>query len=64
VAIGIPAVAAATRLISSTLYGIKPTDPETALAVALGMLLTGFGAAFVPARRATRIDPLEALRQE
>jgi len=53
-----------TRLLGSMLAGTSPTDPLTLAMVAAGMLAIGFGAAWVPARRASRIDPLEALRSE
>jgi len=55
---------AASRLITSQLYGVAPHDPVTlALAVAL-LLLVALSAAYLPARRASRLDPMVALRQE
>ncbi len=54
----------ASRLINSQLYGVAPHDPLTlALAVAL-LLVVAFSAAYLPARRASRLDPMVALRQE
>jgi ABC-type lipoprotein release transport system permease subunit len=53
-----------TRMMSSLLFGVKALDPLTYAAVA-GMLIAAAAlASYVPARRATRIDPLEALRAE
>jgi ABC-type antimicrobial peptide transport system permease subunit len=55
---------AATRLIGSRLYGVDPQDPLT-LALAAGLLLlVAISAAYVPARRASMLDPMAALRQE
>ncbi|HXB71381.1 MAG TPA: ABC transporter permease [Candidatus Acidoferrales bacterium] len=54
----------ASRLIDSRLYGVAPQDPPT-LALAAGLLvLVAIGAAYLPARRASRLDPMAALRQE
>src|SRR6202035_2024107 len=55
---------AASRLIDSRLYGVAPQDPLT-LALATGLLLlVAFGAAYLPAQRASRLDPIAALRQQ
>jgi predicted permease len=55
--------AGASRLIASRLYGVQPQDPVT-LAVATGLLLAvALSAAYLPARRAARLDPMRALRQ-
>ncbi|HXE11199.1 MAG TPA: FtsX-like permease family protein [Bryobacteraceae bacterium] len=53
-----------TRLISGWLFGVKPVDPITFIAVAVFVLLVACGACLVPAWSATRIDPMEALRHE
>ena len=64
VAIGIPAALAAGRLLSSMLYGLKASDPFT-IAAATAVLLAVAGlAAFLPAYRASRVDPMVALRYE
>ncbi|HZU47342.1 MAG TPA: ADOP family duplicated permease, partial [Mycobacterium sp.] len=64
VAIGIAAALAASRLLASMLFEVKPADPATYVAVAVAIAAIAIAASYVPARRATRIDPLAALRQE
>ena len=63
-AIGLPAVIAATGLVSSLLFGLSSTDPISISVAALLMLLVGTAAGYIPARRATRVDPLVSLRYE
>jgi predicted permease len=64
VVIGAALALGLARLISSFLFGVKPSDPLTYLAVALGLVGVAFLACFIPARRATKVDPLVALRYE
>jgi ABC-type antimicrobial peptide transport system permease subunit len=64
IALGLAGCLALTRVVESFLYGTSPTDPLT-----YGLLVTivaavGLAACYVPARRATRVDPLTALRAE
>jgi len=53
-----------TRLISSFLFGVKPTDPLTYAAVATGLAGIAMLACYIPARRALKVDPIIALRYE
>jgi ABC-type antimicrobial peptide transport system permease subunit len=63
-AAGVPASLACARLVQSTLFGLEPADPLT-LGCALGvMLLVASVSGYLPARRASHVDPLVALRQE
>ena len=63
-ALGLPAAVFGARLLRALLYGISPTDPATIAAVAGMLVLVAVAAAYVPARRATRVDPVVALRGE
>ncbi|HEY3884972.1 MAG TPA: ABC transporter permease [Vicinamibacterales bacterium] len=62
IAIGIPAALGLARLMSSQLYQVSTTDAETSSAVVMLVLLVALAASFVPARRATTVEPMEALR--
>jgi putative ABC transport system permease protein len=63
-AIGLAVAAAGSRAIAGLLYGIAPTDPVAFAAVAAVLAGVAVAAAYLPARRATRVDPMEALRSE
>jgi ABC-type antimicrobial peptide transport system permease subunit len=63
-AIGIPAALALTRFVQNSLYEIQPTDPISFTAAAILITAVGAAAAWIPARRAARIDPIQALRNE
>jgi putative ABC transport system permease protein len=63
-AVGLAAAAGATRYLEGMLFGVTPLDPATFVVVAIAFALVAIVASYVPARRATRVDPLEALRFE
>jgi predicted permease len=63
-AIGVPAAVAASSFISGVLFGVKPSDPLTMAGATMLMLAVGALAAYFPARRASRLDPMQALRYE
>jgi putative ABC transport system permease protein len=64
VAVGIAASLALTRLMANLLFGVSAYDPVTFLAVACLLILVALAAAYIPARRAMRVDPVVALRYE
>jgi len=63
-AIGLAGAFALTRLMTTLLYEVSPADPFTFVAVALSIIVATLLACYIPARRATRVDPLVALRYE
>ncbi len=64
VVVGLAGAALLTRAVRSMLVGITPTDPATYAAIAVSFLLVAMLACYIPARRATQVDPMVSLRNE
>jgi ABC-type antimicrobial peptide transport system permease subunit len=64
VAVGVPAAMASSQLLRGVLFGVRPLDPRAIAGAALAMLAVAVLAAYLPARRASRVDPMAALRSE
>jgi hypothetical protein len=62
--IGLVGALGVTRVLSNVLYGISPTDPISFLAVGVLLTVVALAASYAPARWATRVDPISALRSE
>jgi putative ABC transport system permease protein len=63
-AFGVPLALFLSRFVADLLYGLTPTDPITIAAGALVMMIVALLAGYIPARRASRVDPMVALRCE
>jgi len=63
-AVGVPAILAVSRTLAGLLFGITSTDPLTIIGASLILVLVAIVAALIPAWRASRVDPLVALRSE
>jgi ABC-type antimicrobial peptide transport system permease subunit len=64
IGIGLLGAFVLTRFLASLLFGVTPTDPATFVMVSLSFSIVSFLAIYLPARRATKIDPMVALRYE
>ena len=64
VALGLGAAVGLTRLMGALLYGVRPVDPLTFTIVALSLTAVALLASYLPARRASRVDPVVAIRAE
>ena len=64
IALGLIGASAATQTLRSLLFGVSPTDPVTFIAITLLLGVVTLLACYLPARRATKVDPLVALRHE
>ena len=62
VVVGLPLIFAVTRLAAALLFDLSPTDPVSLIAAALLLLGVAMLAGYLPSRRATRVDPMNALR--
>jgi putative ABC transport system permease protein len=62
--VGIPVALGASSLLSSFLYGLKSTDPASLFVVIVILATVALTSSYLPARRATKVDPLTALREE
>jgi ABC-type antimicrobial peptide transport system permease subunit len=63
-AVGLPIAFASARILGHLLFGVSPTDPATLIVVPLTLATVAAAAGYIPARRATQVDPLTALRHD
>jgi ABC-type antimicrobial peptide transport system permease subunit len=61
---GLAGALATTRMLASMLFEVRPNDPPTYLVTALALAVVALVATFLPALRATRVDPIESMRSE
>jgi ABC-type lipoprotein release transport system permease subunit len=64
IALGLGAAAALTRMIQSMLFGVRALDPWTFIGVSLCLIVAAVAASYLPARRASAVNPVETLRAE
>jgi putative ABC transport system permease protein len=64
IGLGLGMAVGLTRLMTALLYGVDPVDPVTFLVVPTGLMIVVLMASYLPARRAAKVDPINALRQE
>jgi ABC-type antimicrobial peptide transport system permease subunit len=64
VVIGVLAALASTRALGSLLYGVAALDAGTFVGMSVAMVMLGLFASYVPARRASRVDPIESMRSD
>jgi ABC-type antimicrobial peptide transport system permease subunit len=64
IGIGVPASIALAKILQNRIWGIKSADPLTLAVVAVLLTAVGLAACYIPARRATKVDPMVALRYE
>ena len=64
VVVGVPVTLAGDRLVSNMLFGLRPTDPVTLVSATVILLIVAAIAGYLPARRASLVDPMAALRYE
>ena len=64
IGVGLVLAFALTRFLTGFLFAVTPTDPVTLVTVALSLAAAALAACYIPARRATRTDPVEVLRAE